>query len=96
MTKIPTNGYFMAAFGLPRVVHSYLPGTGSSAAGNLSTAAPYGIPPEEFTAVTEDVFSTATFNITGYSMSTFGNAKLWMHYLRTIFPPHFRMKPNVQ
>lgn len=68
MTRILSNGYFMAAFGLARVVHGYVPGTGSFAAGNLSTAAPYGIPPEEFTTVTEDVFSTATFNITGYSM----------------------------
>lgn len=59
----------MAFLGLVRGVHGYQPGTGSLVAGNLSAAAPYGIPPSEFSRVTETVFSTATFNMTGYSMS---------------------------
>lgn len=60
---------FWASFVLARVAHGYLPGTGSFVAGNLSAAAPYGIPPAEFERVTERVFSTATFNMTGYGMS---------------------------
>lgn len=73
MTATFSKSYFIAALELTRAVRGYSPGTGSFAAGNLSTAAPYGIPPDEFTAVTsENVFSTATFNITGYSMSKSG------------------------
>lgn len=49
--------------------HAYMPGNGSFVAGNLSVAAPYGIPPDEFESVTEAVFSSATFNMTGYSKS---------------------------
>lgn len=59
----------LAAFGLAQHVDGYLPGTGSFVAGNLGAAAPYGIPPDEFNNVTKRVFSTATFNMTGYSRS---------------------------
>lgn len=59
----------LIAVTLAQNARGYLPGTGSFVAGNLSAAAPYGISPDEFGNVTKGVFSTATFNMTGYSMS---------------------------
>lgn len=57
--------------GLAHHVCAYLPQEGGSfVAGNLSVAAPYGIPPVEFGNVTaNNLDSLATFNITGYNVS---------------------------
>lgn len=55
--------------GLSQNACAYQPGTGSFVAGNLSIAAPYGIPPAEFRTVTKRLTSAATFNITGYNVS---------------------------
>lgn len=62
----------LAALGPPRHAaraYAYQPGTGSSVAGNLSAAAPYGISPSEFAKVTKRLSASATFNITGYDVS---------------------------
>lgn len=49
---------------------AYGPGTGSSVAGNLSAAAPWGIPPDKFASATKDADASASFNMTGYNVSS--------------------------
>lgn len=63
----------LAAFSLPHHVSGATnaqPAGPSFVAGNLSAAAPYGIPPAEFQKVTERLAASATFNITGYDVSS--------------------------
>lgn len=50
--------------------YAYAPGSGSFAAGNLNNSAPYGISPQLFGNVTQRLNSNATFNITGYNVSS--------------------------
>lgn len=49
---------------------AYGPGTGSSIAGNLSAAAPWGIPPDKFQSATKDASASAAFNMTGYNITS--------------------------
>lgn len=49
---------------------AYDPGTGSAVAGNLSTSAPWGIPPDKFESATKSPDALAAFNATGYNVSS--------------------------
>lgn len=51
-------------------VSAYEPNSGSSTSGDLSAAAPFGLPPSKFESDTNKPDDAATFNITGYDVST--------------------------
>lgn len=60
----------LSALALVHQTQAYQPNTGSSVSGNLHVAAPYGLPPSEFGNITRRLTSSATFNITGYDVSS--------------------------
>lgn len=69
-SPLPLGLLAALAFTSP-VTHAQLPPqNGSFAAGNLNVSAPYGIPPSEFGSVTQRFDALATFNITGYNVSS--------------------------
>lgn len=68
--SVSLRSCLLPAFTLLHQTQAYQPNTGSSVSGNLLIAAPYGIPPNEFGNVTRRLTSSATFNITGYDVSS--------------------------
>lgn len=63
------HAWLLALLGLACDVSAYDPSSGSIAAGDLSVAAPYGLPPSTFESDTNKPDEAATFNITGYDVS---------------------------
>lgn len=75
MANIPPGrrGYIVLLhilLALSSVTYAQLSQNGSFVAGNLDASAPYGISPTEFGNVTQRLDSLATFNISGYNVST--------------------------
>lgn len=61
----------LAVLTFARLTQGYEPGTGSEAAGDLTSTAPYGIPASTFeTETTKRLNTSSTFNITGYDTSS--------------------------
>jgi hypothetical protein len=66
------HAWLLVVLDISRCVSAYDPSSGSVAAGDLSAAAPYGLPASKFQSDTNKPDEAATFNITGYDVSTDG------------------------
>lgn len=69
LSNILTYVWLLAVLNVPCHVSAYDPNTGSVATGDLSEAAPYGLPASKFQSDTNKPDAAATFNITGYDVS---------------------------
>ncbi|POS76780.1 hypothetical protein DHEL01_v204828 [Diaporthe helianthi] len=69
LNNVLTLAWLLAALDVSCHVSAYDPNTGSSASGDLSTAAPYGLPASKFQSDTNKPDAAAAFNIAGYDVS---------------------------
>ncbi|KAK2607149.1 hypothetical protein N8I77_005851 [Diaporthe amygdali] len=70
LSSILAYGWVLVLLEIPAYVCAYDPSSGSIASGDLSVAAPYGLPPSKFKSDTDKPDDAAAFNITGYDVST--------------------------
>lgn len=69
LSNVLIHAWLLAVLNVSCYVSAYDPNTGSIASGDLSAAAPYGIPASKFESDTNKPDEAATFNITGYDVS---------------------------
>ncbi|KKY30614.1 hypothetical protein UCDDA912_g09472 [Diaporthe ampelina] len=72
MSSVPAHAWLLALLDFSCHVSAYDPNSGSIASGDLSVAAPYGLPASNFESDTSKPDDAATFNITGYDVSADG------------------------
>lgn len=70
LSSIVAQALSLALLDVSWVVSAYEPNSGSITSGDLSVAAPYGLPASKFESDTNKPDEAATFNITGYDVST--------------------------
>lgn len=70
LNSIVARAWVLALLDVSCYVSAYEPNSGSVTSGDLSVAAPYGIPASKFESDTNKPDEAATFNITGYDVST--------------------------
>ncbi|KAI3398752.1 hypothetical protein diail_8619 [Diaporthe ilicicola] len=70
LSSVLAHVCLLAFLDVPHHVSAYDPSSGSVASGDLSLAAPYGLPASKFKSDTNKPDDAATFNITGYDVST--------------------------
>lgn len=70
LSSIVARAWLLALLDVSCYVSAYEPNSGSVTSGDLSVAAPYGIPASKFESDTNKPDEAATFNITGYDVST--------------------------
>lgn len=70
LSSIVARTWLFALLDVSCYVSAYEPNSGSVTSGDLSVAAPYGIPASKFESDTNKPDEAATFNITGYDVST--------------------------
>lgn len=69
MNSVAAYTWLLAFLDASCYVSAYDPNSGSIASGDLSVAAPYGLPASDFKSDTNKPDDAATFNITGYDLS---------------------------
>lgn len=69
LSSITAQAWLLVLLDISCHVSAYEPSSGSATSGDLSVAAPYGIPASKFESDTNKPDEAATFNITGYDVS---------------------------
>jgi hypothetical protein len=69
LNNILAHSWLLAVLDVSCCVSAYEPNTGSIASGDLTVAAPYGLPASKFESDTNKPDEAAAFNITGYDVS---------------------------